>query len=278
MKDQEQQPAETTRVRMDVSYDGREFSGWAVQPSRRTVAGVLVEAIERLFGAGTPVGLTVAGRTDAGVHATGQVCHVDLPSAAYQDTADSLVRRLAGLMPQDARVRAIQVVPKTFDARFSATFRRYEYRVADTVWGPEPLRRHDTIGWVRPLDLDRLRQAAAPLIGEHDFVAYCKRKEHATTVRAITELDWRRDPDGVAVATVQADAFCQAMVRSLVGAMLTVGDGRREPPWPAELLKLTERSSQVVVAPAHGLTLIKVGYPAEAEYADRAEATRRLRA
>jgi tRNA pseudouridine38-40 synthase len=263
---------------MDVSYDGREFSGWAVQPGRRTVAGVLVEAIERLFGAGTPVGLTVAGRTDAGVHATGQVCHVDLPSAAYQDTADSLVRRLAGLMPQDARVRAVHVVPKTFDARFSATFRRYEYRVADTVWGPEPLRRHDTIGWVRPLDLDRLRQAAAPLIGEHDYAAYCKRKEHATTVRAITELDWRRDPDGVAVATVQADAFCQAMVRSLVGAMLTVGDGRREPQWPAELLKLTERSSQVVVAPAHGLTLIKVGYPAEAAYAERAEATRRLRA
>jgi tRNA pseudouridine38-40 synthase len=269
---------DTTRVRLDVSYDGRDFSGWAVQPNRRTVAGVLVEAMARLVGAQTPLGLTVAGRTDAGVHATGQVCHVDLPTAAYHELAASLLRRLAALMPPDARVRAVTEVPRTFDARFSATFRRYEYRVADTPWGPEPLRRHDTIGWVRPLDLDRLRQAATPLIGEHDYAAYCKRKEHATTVRAITKLDWRREADGVAVATVQADAFCQAMVRSLVGAMLTVGDGRRDPEWPAKLLTMRERSSEVTVAPAHGLTLVEVGYPAETEYAERADATRRLRA
>jgi tRNA pseudouridine38-40 synthase len=140
------------------------------------------------------------------------------------------------------------------------------------------LRRNDTIGWVRPLDLARLQAAADGLVGEHDFAAFCKRKEHATTVRAITRLDWRREPDGVAVATVQADAFCQAMVRSLVGAMLTVGDGRREPGWPASLLRLRERSSEVTVAPAHGLTLVEVGYPAESEYAERADATRRLRA
>jgi tRNA pseudouridine38-40 synthase len=269
---------DTTRIRLDVSYDGRDFSGWAAQPNRRTVAGVLVDAMRRLVGAETPLGLTVAGRTDAGVHATGQVCHVDLPAAAYHELAGSLLRRLAALMPPDARVRAVTPVPVTFDARFSATFRRYEYRVADTPWGPEPLRRHDTIGWVRPLDLDRLRQAATPLIGEHDYAAYCKRKEHATTVRAITKLDWRREADGVAVATVQADAFCQAMVRSLVGAMLTVGDGRRDPEWPAKLLTMRERSSEVTVAPAHGLTLVEVGYPAETEYAERADATRRLRA
>jgi tRNA pseudouridine38-40 synthase len=270
--------SETTRVRMDVSYDGREFSGWAIQPDRRTVAGVLIEALTRLFGADVPFGLTVAGRTDAGVHATGQVCSADLPADGYAENAGSLLRRLAALMPPDARVRAVTPVPDTFDARFSATFRRYEYRVADTPWGPEPLRRYDTIGWVRPLDLDRLRQAAAPLLGEHDYAAYCKKKEHATTVRAITRLDWRREADGVAVATVQADAFCQAMVRSLVGAMLAVGDGRRPPEWPAKLLTLRERSSEVTVAPAHGLTLVEVGYPAEAQYADRAETTRRLRA
>jgi tRNA pseudouridine38-40 synthase len=270
-------PEVVVRLRLDVSYDGGAFSGWAAQPGRRTVAGVLTEALGRLVGAGTPLGLTVAGRTDAGVHATGQVCHIDLPASAVDDLRDSLLRRLAALMPPDARIRAITEVPSTFDARFSATFRRYEYRVADAVWGPEPLRRHDTIGWVRPLDVDRLREAAAGLVGEHDFAAYCKRKDHATTVRAITRLDWRRDPDGVAVATVQADAFCQAMVRSLVGAMLTVGDGRRDPAWPAQLLSLRERSSAVTVAPAHGLTLVAVGYPAEAEYADRADATRRLR-
>lgn len=268
---------ESTRLRLDVSYDGRDFSGWAVQPSRRTVAGVLVEALERLVGPSIPLGLTVAGRTDAGVHATGQVCHIDLPTAVWSPLAGSLLRRLAALMPPDARVRAVTPVPSTFDARFSATFRRYEYRVADTVFGPEPLRRYDTIGWVRPLDLPRLREAAAGLVGLHDFAAFCKRKEHATTVRAITRLDWRREDDGVAVATVQADAFCQAMVRSLVGAMLTVGDGRRDPDWPARLLTLRERSSEVTVAPAHGLTLIAVGYPDEAEYAQRADATRRLR-
>ncbi|GAA2573276.1 tRNA pseudouridine(38-40) synthase TruA [Winogradskya consettensis] len=269
---------DTTRLRLDVSYDGGDFSGWAVQPSRRTVAGVLLEAFARLTGPDVELGLTVAGRTDAGVHATGQVCHVNLPSALWESLRDSLLRRLAALMPPDARVRAITPVPNTFDARFSATFRRYEYRVADTVYGPQPLRRNDTLGWVRPLDLDRLNTAAEGLVGLHDFAAFCKRKEHATTVRAITRLDWRREPDGVVVATVQADAFCQAMVRSLVGAMLTVGDGRRDPGWPAKQLTLRERSSEVTVAPAHGLTLVEVGYPDESEYADRADTTRRLRA
>ncbi|GGQ66479.1 tRNA pseudouridine(38-40) synthase TruA [Couchioplanes azureus] len=269
---------DTTRLRLDVSYDGGDFSGWAAQPARRTVAGVLTEALRTLAGTDVPLGLTVAGRTDAGVHATGQVCHIDLPTEVWERLRDSLLRRLAALMPPDARVRAVTPVPSSFDARFSATFRRYEYRVADTVCGPEPLRRHDTLGWVRPLDLGRLNEAAAGLVGLHDFAAFCKRKEHATTVRAITRLEWRREPDGVAVATVQADAFCQAMVRSLVGAMLTVGDGRRDPLWPAKLLTLRERSSEVTVAPAHGLTLVAVGYPDEAEYARRADATRRLRA
>jgi tRNA pseudouridine38-40 synthase len=270
--------SDTIRLRLDVSYDGADFSGWAVQPGRRTVAGVLIEALERLLGPDHALGLTVAGRTDAGVHATGQVCHVDLAVEAWTALEGSLLRRLAALMPPDARVRAVTPVPATFDARFSATFRRYEYRVADTPWGPEPLRRHDTLGWVRPLDLDRLTVAADGLVGEHDYAAYCKRKEHATTVRAITRLDWRRDPDGICVATVQADAFCQSMVRSLVGAMLAVGDGRRALSWPQTLLTLRERSSEVTVAPAHGLTLVAVGYPAEAEYATRADATRRLRA
>ncbi|WP_250001329.1 tRNA pseudouridine(38-40) synthase TruA [Actinoplanes sp. M2I2] len=269
---------ESIRLRLDVSYDGGDFSGWAVQPGQRTVAGVLVEALGRLVGAETPLGLTVAGRTDAGVHATGQVCHVDLPVGLYASLASSLLRRLGALMPPDARVRAVTPVPPTFDARFSATFRRYEYRVADTVWGPEPLRRNDTIGWPRPLDVGRLDAASYGLTGEHDYAAYCKRKEHATTVRAITRLDWRRDEDGVVVATVQADAFCQSMVRSLVGALLAVGDGRRDPGWPSTLLTLSERSSAVTVAPAHGLTLIAVGYPDEGDYAARAEATRRLRA
>ncbi|MDG4804672.1 tRNA pseudouridine(38-40) synthase TruA [Micromonospora sp. WMMD980] len=270
---------ERTRLRLDVSYDGTDFSGWAPQPTRRTVAGVLMETLDLVLGAGTVTGLTVAGRTDAGVHATGQVCHLDLPAEVWRAHEGRLLRRLARLLPTDARVRAMTEVPADFDARFSATFRRYEYRVTDAPWGAEPLRRRDTLAWPKPLDLAALNEAAAGLVGEHDFAAYCRRKENATTLREVTRLDWRRDPDGILVATVQADAFCQNMVRSLVGAMLVAGDGRRPVAWPAGLLTRRERSSEVTVAPAHGLALVEVGYPADpAEYARRAEATRRLRA
>jgi tRNA pseudouridine38-40 synthase len=266
----------TVRLRLDVAYDGTDFSGWAVQPGRRTVAGVLTQALDRLFGGVT--GLTVAGRTDAGVHATGQVCHVDVSPDHWANVSTTVLRRLAGLLPADVRVRAAQAVPQTFDARFSALSRRYAYRVTDAPYGADPLRRHDTLAWPRPLDVDALNDAAAGLCGEHDFAAYCRRKENATTVRAVTRLDWRREPDGVLVATVQADAFCQAMVRSLVGAMLAVGEGRRPASWPADLLSWRERANEVGVAPAHGLTLMAVAYPEDpAEYAERAQATRRRR-
>ncbi|HEU4423817.1 MAG TPA: tRNA pseudouridine(38-40) synthase TruA [Pilimelia sp.] len=266
------------RVRLDLSYDGTDFSGWAAQPGRRTVAGVLTEALGQLFGVDGVSALTVAGRTDAGVHATGQVCHVDLPDDRWAELAATLARRLAALLPPDVRVRTAAGVAPEFDARFSALRRRYEYRVTDAPYGAEPLRRHDTLAWPRPLDDTLLAAAATGLVGEHDFAAYCKRKEHATTVRAVQRLDWRREPDGVLVATVAADAFCQAMVRSLVGAMLAVGDGRRPVGWPASLLRLRERASDVFVVPPHGLTLVEVTYPdSAAEYADRAELTRRLR-
>ncbi|AXO36773.1 tRNA pseudouridine(38-40) synthase TruA [Micromonospora chalcea] len=269
---------ERIRLRLDVSYDGTDFSGWAPQPTRRTVAGVLMQTLDLVLGAGTATGLTVAGRTDAGVHATGQVCHLDLPAAVWREHEGRLLRRLARLLPPDVRVRAMTEVPADFDARFSATFRRYEYRVTDAPWGAEPLRRGDTLAWPKPLDLAALNASAAGLVGEHDFAAYCRRKENATTLREVTRLDWRRDPDGILVATVQADAFCQNMVRSLVGAMLVAGDGRRPVQWPAGLLTRRERSSEVTVAPAHGLALVEVGYPADpAEYARRADLTRRLR-
>lgn len=267
-----------TRVRLDVAYDGTDFSGWAPQPQRRTVAGVLTEALVPIFGPARVVGLTVAGRTDAGVHATGQVCHLDVPAESWAELSASLLRRLAGTLPRDVRVRAATAVPASFDARFSAVFRRYEYRVTDASYGAEPLRRHDTLAWPRPLDLAALNAAAAALVGEHDFAAYCRRKEHATTIREITRLAWRRDAVGTVRCTVQADAFCQAMVRSLVGAMLFVGDGRRPVDWPGGLLARRERASEVTVAPAHGLTLVEVGYPADpAGFTSRAEVTRRLR-
>ncbi|MEV7985242.1 tRNA pseudouridine(38-40) synthase TruA [Micromonospora sp. NPDC085948] len=269
---------ERIRLRLDVSYDGTDFSGWAAQPTRRTVAGVLVETLDLVLGAGAVTGLTVAGRTDAGVHATGQVCHLDLLVDVWRQHEGRLLRRLARLLPTDVRVRAMTEVPADFDARFSATFRRYEYRVTDAPFGAEPLRRHEVLAWPKPLDLAALNAAAAGLVGEHDFAAYCRRKENATTLREVTRLDWRRDPDGILVATVQADAFCQAMVRSLVGAMLVAGDGRRPVEWPGNLLTRQDRSSEVTVAPARGLTLVAVGYPADpSEYARRADLTRRLR-
>jgi tRNA pseudouridine38-40 synthase len=281
-------PTGLVRLRLDVAYDGTDFSGWAAQPGRRTVAGVLTGALVRLFR--QPTGLTVAGRTDAGVHATGQVCHVDVPAAGWQaisttrsadpgaDAGVVVVRRLAGVLPGDVRVRAVRVVPDGFDARFAALRRRYAYRVTDDPAGPVPLRRYDTLGWPRPLDVAAMNEAAALLLGEHDFAAFCRRKENATTIRDVQRLTWTTAPDGVLVAQVAADAFCQAMVRSLVGALLAVGDGRHPAPWPASLLTHRSRASSVTVAPAHGLTLVGVDYPADpAAWPRRAALTRRRR-
>jgi len=266
------------RLRLDVGYDGTDFSGWAAQPGRRTVAGVLQAALERLFGTGGATGLTVAGRTDAGVHATGQVCHLDVPAQRWAPLASTVAYRLAGLLPADLRVAAVTEVPAAFDARFSALSRRYAYRVTDTPWAAPVLRHRDTLTWPRPLDLAAMTEAAAALVGEHDFAAYCRRKQNASTIRTVLELGWHRDPDGVLVATVAADAFCQAMVRSLVGALLAVGDGRRPVPWPGGLLALRQRADAVMVAPPHGLTLVAVAYPGDAAgYAQRAGQTRARR-
>jgi tRNA pseudouridine38-40 synthase len=260
-----------------VAYDGTDFSGWALQRDRRTVAGVVTEALLRLFPA--IASLTVAGRTDTGVHATGQVCHVDVPAERWTQLEASIVRRLAALLPEDVRVSAVREVPDSFDARFSALARRYEYRVTDEPHRANPLRRREMLAWPRPLDVTALNAASAGLCGEHDFAAYCRRKENATTIRTLRRLDWRRTPDGVLVASVEADAFCQAMVRSLVGALLAVGDGRRPVDWPAGLLSRRVRADQVVVAPPHGLTLVAVEYPTDpAGYATRAELARNLRA
>jgi tRNA pseudouridine38-40 synthase len=260
-----------------VAYDGTDFSGWPAQPGRRTVAGVLLTELERLFGDGGATGLTVAGRTDAGVHASGQVAHVDVPADGWRSLRDTLVRRLAGLLPPDVRLIAACEVPATFDARFSALSRRYEYRVTDARWGADPLRARDTLAWPRPLDAALMNDASAQLVGLHDFVAFCRRKEHASTIRTVMRFDWRRQPDDVLVATVDADAFCWSMVRSLVGAMIAVGEQRRPVTWPAGLLRATERANDVVVAPPHGLNLIEVRYPAEADYAQRARQTRNRR-
>ncbi|NED94420.1 tRNA pseudouridine(38-40) synthase TruA [Phytoactinopolyspora alkaliphila] len=272
------------RVRLDVAYDGTGFSGWAAQPGLRTVQGVLETALGTVLRTEAPR-LTVAGRTDSGVHARGQVCHVDLPVEGWESLPGrsdvpperALVRRLAGLLPDDVRVAAAAVAPDGFDARFSAIWRRYVYRVADSSYGVDPLLRSHILWHDRPLDLAAMNAAAAGLLGEHDFAAYCRARAGATTIRELRTLSWERTVDGLAFAVVEADAFCHHQVRAMIGALLFVGDGRRPVDWPATVLAKGVRDSAVTVAPAHGLTLERVGYPPDGELATQARATRRLR-
>jgi tRNA pseudouridine38-40 synthase len=289
------------RLRLDLAYDGTDFSGWAKQPVLRTVQGEIEQALGRILRLQEPPSLTVAGRTDAGVHARGQVAHVDLPvevldaldrnhrRAAASATPGSLVplgvgerlaallRRLAGVLAPDVRVHRLSVASEGFDARFSALSRRYAYRVSDAAGGVDPLRRREVVWHNRPLDLDALNAAAGRLLGEHDFAAFCKKREGATTIRRLQRLDWVRERDGVLVATVVADAFCHSMVRALVGSLLSAADGRRPVEWPGQVLAQAVRDSGVHVAPAHGLCLEEVRYPPDEELAARAVATRRVR-
>jgi len=219
----------------------------------------------------------VAGRTDAGVHARGQVAHAEVPAASWDQIAAVAGRRLGGLLPSDVRVRAIALAPEGFDARFSAISRRYSYRVCDDPAAIDPLRRHDTLWYPRPLDLDRMNEAAARCLGEHDFAAFCRRREAATTVRGLLELTWERPEPGIAQARVVADAFCHNMVRALAGALLVVGDGGRPPAWLLQVLTAGVRDPAVRVAPPHPLCLEEVRYPGAAGLAARARLTRRLR-
>ena len=218
------------------------------------------------------VRLTVAGRTDAGVHASGQVAHCELAALP-----DAFRARLARALPPDVRVLDVRPAPPGFDARFSASRRHYVYRVCDRPWAADPLRRKDTVTWPRPLDVPALNESAAHLLGEHDFAAFCRRREGATTIRELQQLTWTRAADGVLAAAVSADAFCHSMVRSLVGALLAVGEGRKPVDWPASLLTAESRASSVTVAPAHGLTLVAVDYPPDDQLAKRAALTRNVR-
>nr|WP_240968680.1 tRNA pseudouridine(38-40) synthase TruA [Streptomyces sp. HNM0575] len=299
-----------------MSYDGKDFSGWARQRGRRTVQQELEDAIRvvlrlgpgprgsdgdgrngygdgdgdggkngdgeadgegRNGDGGVPVDLTVAGRTDAGVHARGQVAHVDLPEDVWAEHGGQLLRRLAGRLPMDVRVWRVAAAPEHFNARFSAIWRRYSYRVSDHPGGVDPLLRSHVLWHNRPLDADAMNAAAGLLLGEHDFAAYCKKREGATTVRTLQGLRWERRADGVLEATVRADAFCHNMVRALVGAMLFVGDGHRPPEWPGEVLAGRVRDSAVHVVRPHGLTLEEVGYPPDEELEARNSAARNRR-
>ena len=270
------------RWRLDIAYDGSGFHGWARQPGVRTVESVITDALTTITAATTRVDVTCAGRTDAGVHARGQVAHVDLPDgegARSEQTLGepTLLRRLQGVLPDDVAVTAATRVSADFDARFSAVWRRYAYRIADSYAARDPLRRTDVLEHPRSLDLEAMNVAAGSLLGEHDFAAFCRARVGGTTIRRILDCAWSRDEAGRAVLDIRADAFCHSMVRSVVGALIAVGDGRREPDWVGEILDRGERDPGVRVMPAHGLTLEEVGYPPPQEWAARQEVTRVLR-
>ena len=273
-----------------MAYDGTDFSGWARQPGLRTVCGTLEAELAKVLR--EPVTVTVAGRTDAGVHAHAQVCHLDVDPASLDQRSlegrpELLVRRLARLLPDDVAVMDARWAPDEFDARFSALRRHYEYRLTTAPWGAPPTRARDTAAWQRQAELELVRQASQRLLGLHDFAAFCRRREGATTVRELQRFDWRVEPDprgpdaagaaDVWVASVSADAFCWSMVRSLVGGVMAVGEGRRSLDWISGLLGEKERSSAVPVAPARGLALVGVDYPDDDELAARNLITREVR-
>jgi tRNA pseudouridine38-40 synthase len=276
------------RIRLDIAYDGTHFRGWAKQPGLRTVQGTLEDALARIVG--SPVQFVVAGRTDAGVHASGQVVHVDLDDEqwsrvesrhgkAAHDPAGSLAGRMRGVLGAypDVTVTRSSPAPDGFDARFSAVWRRYRYRLADEASGYDPLRRLNTTTHRGVLDEQAMDAAAQTLIGLHDFAAYCKPREEATTIRTLLEYRWARDADGVLVAELKADAFCHSMVRALVGACAAVGEGRLDVADVAVLRDALARTSEFKVLAARGLTLTEVGYPADELLSTRAEQTRARR-
>ena len=272
------------RLRLDLAYDGGAFHGWAAQPGLRTVQGDLEAALAMVLRVES-VAVTCAGRTDTGVHARGQVAHLDVDEAVLVAAAgrstdppvEALARRLNGVLNADVRIRRASQAPDAFDARFGALWRRYAYRLADRSDAVDPLTRHHVAAWGRLLDEGAMNEASAGLLGEHDFAAYCKQREGATTVRRLLDLRWERTPAGVLEGTVRADAFCHSMVRSLVGALVAVGEGRRLPAWPAEVLGRRVRDPRVLVMPPHGLTLEEVAYPDDADLAARAAETRTVR-
>ena len=256
------------RLKIKLAYDGTNFSGWAKQPDRRTVQ----EEFEKAFSTIVrhQCESIVAGRTDAGVHATAQIIHIDVPEST--DLSD-LAYRLNQLLDTDLRVLELEVAPEGFHARFSALRRHYKYKIVDSNKAINPLDRYDRASWYRPLDLARLNEASALLLGEHDFAAFCKFREGATTIRTLETFHWERKADGLLVAQVVADAFCYSMVRNLVGSAVCVAEGRFEPSWIAEMLANRERISDSMVFPAEGLTLVQVDYPNDAELITRAALT-----
>jgi tRNA pseudouridine38-40 synthase len=256
------------RLRLDLAYDGTNFFGWGKQPDRRTVQEEVEKAIAII--SQSKIDSIVAGRTDAGVHATGQVIHVDVPESI---NLDEIAYKLNRILDTDVRVMGVSIAPPAFHARFSALRRHYTYRILDANKVIPPLHRYDVASWYKPLAVEQLNEASKLLLGDHDFAAYCKFREGATTIRQLQRFEWVRDSEGYLVGDIVADAFCYSMVRNLVGAVVCVADGRFGPEWIAQTLANKVRVSDSLVFPACGLTLRQVDYPSDSELLERAAKT-----
>ncbi len=261
------------RLRLDIAYDGTQFSGWAAQPDKRTIQDMVEEAVARIVR--HDIDSVVAGRTDAGVHATGQVIHIDVADSAFDRdlTYKDLRYKLNRILDEDVRIIEISDAPSGFHARFSALRRYYTYKILDDNQVITPAQRFDVAPWYRHLDEKTMNEASALLLGTHDYAAFCKFKVGGTTIRTLEKYHWVRTPEGLLVADVVADAFCYSMVRNLVGAVVCVADSRKPASWISELLANKERVSDSLVFPARGLTLYRVDYPSDDQLLERAKIT-----
>jgi len=252
------------RVRLTVAYDGTGFRGFAANPGVVTVAGALADAIGRVLR--VPVELTCAGRTDAGVHARGQVVTFDAPAEGLD--LERLVRSVNGLCAPAIAVHSPDVVAPDFDARFSARWRRYRYTVLNR---PEPDPFMAATSWhvPQPLDGRAMQLASDPFVGEHDFASFCRKpkvadgEEAPPTVRRVFEAGWSDVGDGILQFEIRANAFCHQMVRSIVGLLVDVGAGRRRAGEVLGVLRAGDRAGVPNVAPPHGLCLWEVGYDSD---------------
>ncbi len=299
------------RLRIDLAYDGTGFYGWAKQPDMRTVQGEIERVLHTVLRVPEddrtePLRLTVAGRTDTGVHASHQVCHLDVNEETLQRCVGhmdvsahiALERRLQRMLPTDIAIHSIQIAPNGFDARFSALERTYVYRIADRSSEVDPRSRNFVLHIDDYLDIESMNQAAAMTIGLHDFGSFATPNPGGTTIREVKTAYWRRIgerplvPDdmtmgeryrtpalesGLLCFTIVADAFARNMVRSLVNGCVQVGVGKRSVEWFAEKMATPLREGSTGPIAPQGLTLEHIEYPEDGLLAARAEAIRAKR-
>lgn len=292
------------RIRLDFAYDGSDFYGWAKQPTLRTVQGELESALHKVLRVpegdeSEPLRLTVAGRTDTGVHAAHQVCHLDVSESVLEncighmscDSLSALEYRLRHVLPADIAIHKVSEAPECFDARFSALERTYVYRIIDNSGFAfvDPRMRGFVLKIDYALDVDAMNQAAQMMVGLHDFGSFARPNPGGTTIREVKKAYWERIgqctsehlvpplEQGLLEFTIVADAFAHNMVRSLVNASVQIGMGKRTLDWFNEKIHNPIREGSTGPIAPHGLTLENVAYPPDDELGVRADAIRARR-